>query len=206
MGEGESGRTTHVATLDPVDPFQRGENAGSPCADDVTADSVDVELGAGDDDPVELALGEDDAGEALSSGDEFLAELALGVGVAGSEALGVSLVGQATTDDLGPGVGVLRCPHRHGEAEAVEQLWAQLALFGVHRPDEQEAGIVADRDRFALDDGDARRGGVQERVDQVVGKQVHLVDVEDSPVGSRQQAGFEGVITSQGTTEVDRAE
>ena len=64
------------------------------------------------------------------------------------------------------------------------------------------------RDRFAPSTtATPDAAASKRRVDQVVGEQIHFVDVEDSPGGLRaQQAGFEGVITSQGSTEVDRAE
>ena len=48
-----------------------------------------------------------------------------------------------------------------------------------------------DGDGVALDARDARGGGVEQRVDEVVGQQVDLVDVEDALVGAREQARLE---------------
>ena len=105
-----------------------------------------------------------------------------------------------------PGIAVEREPAAHGldalvevgrrrdvdaQPEAVEQLWAQLALLGVHRADEHEAGRVAVRDAVALDDVLAGDGDVEQHVDEVVGEQVDLVDVEDAAVGGGEQAGPE---------------
>ena len=78
-----------------------------------------------------------------------------------------------------------------GEPEAVEQLRAQVALLGVHRADQQEARGVGDGDAVALDVLAAQRGGVEQHVDQVVGQQVDLVDVEHAAVGRGEQAGLE---------------
>ncbi len=104
--------------------------------------------------------------------------------------LGVGLVRQAPAHDLGPLDRVAGGRHLDGEAEAVEQLRAQLALLGVHRPDEQEARGVHDRDALALDVGPAEGGGVEQQVDQVVVQQVDLVDVEHAAVGCGQQPGL----------------
>ena len=52
---------------------------------------------------------------------------------------------------------------------------------------------MAQRDPFPLDAGAAGGGGVQEHVDEMVGEQVDLVDVEDAAVGRGQQPGREGV-------------
>jgi hypothetical protein len=72
-------------------------------------------------------------------------------------------------------------------------LGAELALLGVHRPDEEEPGSVPHRDALALDVRGAQRGGVEEQVDQVVVQQVDLVHVEDAAVGGSEQARLEGL-------------
>ena len=79
----------------------------------------------------------------------------------------------------------------HGEAEPVEQLRSQLALLGIHRSDQHEAGVVDVRHAVALDAVGAGHGRVEQRVDQVVGQQVDLVDVQDAPVGGGHQAPAE---------------
>ena len=102
--------------------------------------------------------------------------------------------------------GLGRADHLDAETEAVEQLRAQLALLDVHRADEQEARVVHGRDSVALDARDARGRRVEQRVDEVVGQQVDLVDVEDAPVGAGEQAGLEGLLAVQRAAEVERAD
>ncbi len=94
-----------------------------------------------------------------------------------------------------------------GQTEPVEQLRTQLALLGVHRPDEHEAGGVLDRDAVALDGRPAHRGGVEEQVDEVVVEEVDLVDVKDAAVGTGEQAGLVlRLALRQRPLEVQRAE
>ena len=54
--------------------------------------------------------------------------------------------------------------HVDGEAEPVQQLRAQFALFGVHGADQHEAGLVAVRNAVALDVHPAHRRGVEQHV------------------------------------------
>ena len=93
------------------------------------------------------------------------------------------------------------------QTEAIEQLRPQLALLGIHGPDEDEARGVAERNAFALDDVDAHRGCVEEDVNQVVVEQVDLVDVEDVAVRLGQHAGLKapGACAQRGF-QVDRAD
>src|SRR5690606_39388629 len=78
-----------------------------------------------------------------------------------------------------------------GQAEPVEQLGAEFALLGVHRADEHEPCGVFDREAVTFDTHAAGGRGVQQQVDEVVRQQVDLVDVEQTAVGSGQQAGLE---------------
>src|SRR5207237_2433389 len=93
------------------------------------------------------------------------------------------------------------------QTESIEQLRPQLALLGIHGPDEDEARGMAERNAFALDDVDAHRGCVEEDVDQVVVEQVDLVDVEDVAVRLGQHAGPKapGACAQRGF-QVDRAD
>ncbi len=81
--------------------------------------------------------------------------------------------------------------HVDGQTEAVEELRAELALLGVHRSDEHEPGRVGVGEPVALDPVDARDGHVEQGVDEVVGEEVDLVDVEHAAVGGGEQAGPE---------------
>ena len=75
----------------------------------------------------------------------------------GDDAARVGVEGEPAADGLGRVVLVAGAVDRRREAEAVEQLGAQLALLGVHRADEHEPGRVAVRDAVALDAVHARR-------------------------------------------------
>ena len=97
--------------------------------------------------------------------------------------------------------------HVDAETEAVEQLGSELALVGVHGPDQEEARRVGDGDLLARDHVDAHGGGVQEHVDQVVLEQVHLVHVEELAVGLGQNSRLEGPTTlAQRSLQVDRTD
>ncbi len=123
------------------------------------------------------------------------------------EGLGVGVEGEPAAYDLGAQLRVARRGDLDGEAEAVEELGAELALLGVHGADEHEAGGVGDRDAVALDGGAAHRGGVEQQVDEVVVEEVDLVDVEEAAVRAGEEAGLVlGDAVGQHLGQVQRAE
>ncbi len=93
--------------------------------------------------------------------------------------------------DQHPLVGVADAFHVHAQAEAVEQLRAQLAFLGIHGPDEDESRRVRERHALPLDRVHAHRGSVQQHVHDVVVEEVDLVDVQDVAVGLGEDARFE---------------
>ena len=97
--------------------------------------------------------------------------------------------------------------HFHRQAEAVEQLRAQFAFFGVAAADQHEARRMAHAQALALDHVLARGGHVDQQVDQMVVEQVDLVDVQKAAVRARQQPGLEGLdALRQRALEVERAD
>ena len=78
-----------------------------------------------------------------------------------------------------------------GEGKAVEQLRAQVAFFGVHGADQDEARRVGKGDALALDHVDAHGSRVEQQVHHVVVEQVDLVDVEQAAVGGSQHTRLE---------------
>ena len=122
-----------------------------------------------------------------------------------ANALGIALEGQAPPHDLGPQLGLAGPAHLDAEPEAVEQLRPQLPLLDVHRADEQEARCVHGRDGVALDARDARGRGVEQRVHEVIGQEVDLVDVEDALMGAGQEPGLECLLALERAPEVERA-
>jgi hypothetical protein len=115
----------------------------------------------------------------------------------GGEGDGVGLIGVAAADHLDAGGDVAGGADFDGEAEAVEELGAQVAFLGVAGADEDEAGGVADRKAVAFDDVLAGLGDVEEEVDDVVLQQVDLVDVEIAAVGAGEEAGLERLFAAR---------
>ncbi len=111
----------------------------------------------------------------------------------GDEGVGRAVERVAALDDGDPLLEVGRRPHLDRQAEAVEQLRPQLALLGVAAADQHDARRVADAQPLALDDILARRGDVEQQVDDVILEQVDLVDVEEAAVGARQQPRLEAL-------------
>ncbi len=68
------------------------------------------------------------------------------------------------------------------EPESIEELRTEVSLLGVHRPHQDEARRVRERDALALDRVPPHRRSVEEHVDDVVVEQIDLVDVEDAAV------------------------
>ena len=125
----------------------------------------------------------------------------------GCERVRVGVERHPAAHHLGPGGRVDGAADVDGEPEAVEQLGPEVALLGVHRPDEEEPGGVGVRHAVALDPVDAGGSGVEEGVDEVVGQQVDLVDVEDAAVGGGQQPGLEpDLAAGQRRPEVEGAD
>ena len=91
--------------------------------------------------------------------------------------------------------------------EAIEQLRAQVAFFGVHGADQHEAGRMLEADALTLDDVDAHSGAVEQQVDHMVVEQIDLVDIEHAAIGRSQHAGFEvALATLDGLFDVQRAD
>ncbi len=95
----------------------------------------------------------------------------------------------------------------HVEAETVEQLRAQFALFRVHRADQHETRRMPVGNAIALDQVDAAGGDVEQQVHQVVRQQVHFVDVEHAAVGLGQHAwGKPRATFAEGGVQVEAAD
>ena len=121
-------------------------------------------------------------------------QLGVGVGIALGESGGIGLVRHPLPDDVDAHVDVAGRMDVDGQPEPVQQLRAQLALFGVHGADEHEARVVAVRDAVTLDMHPTHRRGVEQHVDQVVVQQIDLVDIEHAAVGAGQQSRGERML------------
>ena len=100
-----------------------------------------------------------------------------------------AVVAEPGPDHLGPPGRVGAGHDGDAQPEPVQQLRPQLALLRVHGADQQEpAEACRSEIAFPLDARAAGGGGVQQHVDQVVGQQVDLVDVQHAAVGQRPAA------------------
>ena len=160
----------------------------------IGAHTVDVEGRAQRRDPVQLGVGQLHPGDPGPGRGDLSGQYAVGAGIPGGEGHRVGLVGQSLTNDIAADRHVAGGRHVDGEAEPVEQLGTQLALLGVHRADQHEPRRVGVRDPVAFDVHPTHGGRVEQDVDQMVGQQVDLVDVEHAPIRSGQQAGRERVL------------
>ena len=180
---------------------------GAPRHDEVATQPVEVVGGAQRRDADHGAVGQVDRPDAVPCVAEPPRQRLVAVGVVGREGPGVRLVGQPAAHHLHAGGRVAVGGDLDGETEPVEQLGAQVALLGVHRADEDEACGVRHGDALPLDPGAPHGGCVEQRVDEVVGQEVDLVDVEDASVGPGEEAGVEGHATGgDQPVEVERAD
>ena len=206
MAERERGGREDVAFLDLAAAGQRGGGLGALEDRDVGAVAGDAHA---HDEPCDRAVqlaSHHDAGEQLDSARQPAAQGLLLFLPGRRKRLGVGIPGLTAAQHLGPDGGVLDAVDLDVEADAVGELRAQVALLGVHRPDQHEARRMRDRDALALDRVDAHRGCIEQDVGEVVVQQVDLVDVEDSAIGCRQEPGLERHrALAQRARHVDRA-
>ena len=193
MAEGHCGDAAEVVAGDLRGGFAGGKGAGGAEEGQLTPHTVrakrDTECGAVFEDRAGgFHLGERGAG--LEDGG---AQVGFGGAVAGGEGVGVGLIGLTPKHHFDAGGDVAGGADFDGEAEAVEELGAEVAFLGVAGADEDEAGGVADREAVTLDHVFTGLGDVEEEVDDVVFEEVHFVDVEVTPVGAGQKAGLEGL-------------
>ena len=80
------------------------------------------------------------------------------------------------------------------ETEPIKQLRTEVSLFGIHRPHQDEARRVRERDALALHGIPAHRGCVEKHIDDVVVEQIDLVDVEDAAVGVGEEPRLEATL------------
>ena len=173
---------------------------------DVGPHPVDAGRRADFGDPQQCGVGELDSGQHRLGTLDPIAKPLFGIRISGAKGLRICIELQPTTYDFSALGRVPRRGNLDGEAEAVEELRAQLALFGIHRADQHELRRVGDRYAVAFHGDGAHRGRIEEQIDQVIVQQVDFVDVEDSAVRLGQQARFEvHRALAESLFEVDRS-
>jgi hypothetical protein len=111
---------------------------------------------------------------------------------------GIGFKGQATANGFRSILGIREIRYVDDQAKAIQELGPQLAFFRIHGSDQDESGRVTKRQSFSLDLMNAAGGRIQKDVHEVIGQQVHLVDVEDAAIGRRQQARLKRTLSMQG--------
>ncbi|CAH0314089.1 Cytokinin riboside 5'-monophosphate phosphoribohydrolase [Pseudomonas sp. Bi70] len=177
---------------------------GGAQPDEVSAQAIDTGLEAAPGDCLQRPVIERDGRHPRTRLLAALGQCLLLPSPGGDKCLGVGIEGQAATHDLGPLPRLWLAIQRQVEAETVEQLRAQFALFGIHGADQDEARIVSMGNAVALDMVDAAGRRIEEQVDQMIGQQVDLIDVQHPAIGLAQQAGRELRTTfAQGRVQVE---
>ncbi len=108
-----------------------------------------------------------------------------------AEAFGIAFELQIAFEDRHARHLIVNALNIDGKRKPIEQLRPQIAFFGIHRADEDEARRVAERDAFALDHVDAHRRRVEQEIDHVIVEQVDFIDVQQAAIGRRQHARLE---------------
>ena len=204
--QGHERRLAHVLHVHHSAALIGCDGAGGLVHHDVAAQTVNLVLGADVGDELQDFVWHHHVSEASLAADQPLplSLLHLDPGVHEIERAGFK--GHATPDHLPALLRLENAIDFDGEAEAVEQLRAQVSLLRVHRAHQHELGVVADGDALPLHVVAAHGGGVQQHVHQMVVEEVHLVDVQDPPVGGGDQTRFkvllarlDGLLNIQGT-------
>ncbi|MOA07304.1 hypothetical protein D3C78_1269920 [compost metagenome] len=102
--------------------------------------------------------------------------------------LGVGVEIQAPPYDLATGFRC-RLPIKGDvQPKTIQQLRTQLTLLRVHGANQYKARAVTMRNTVALDSVGATGGDIEQQVDQMIGQQVDLIDIQHPPVSLGQHA------------------
>ncbi len=112
--------------------------------DDVGAQSVHLEGGADLGDQLQCPVTQPHLRQVLLGRLDPAGQFFFRASKSGGEGVWVSVVAQPPADDLRAWRGIARRRHLDRQAESVQQLGTQLALLGVHRPDQRELRLVAE--------------------------------------------------------------
>ena len=107
--------------------------------------------------------------------------------------------------DLHPLLGAHQLVGRQRNGEAIEQVIANVAFFGVVCGDQQGPAGVAEAEAFPFHPVFAAAHGCQHQIDDAIVQQIQFIDVEHAAVGIRQQARLEhGAAAGQGRGHIHR--
>ena len=188
--QGQFGHRVHIGRGDAGAPLQRGPGAGGAQHDQVGPYAVHPGLQRPFGRALQHVVGPVHAGQPLLGRLHGCGQPRLCLRMGHLHGFGVQLKRQPGPGDglaLRHGVGV---GQRHRQAKAVQQLWAQLAFFGVHGAHQHEAGGVLARNAVALHGVEAAGGHVQQGINQAIGQQVDLVHIQHAAMGTGHEAGL----------------
>ena len=207
VGESEFGGGADVLPGDVGAPLPCRVGHRSPRGHDVGTHPVDLEAGADRGDLVQRPVTQTHATQGLLGGRDPGGQIGLRHGIRGLEGDRILIEGEPPTDHIRTLRWVTAGLHLDGQAEAVEQLRAKLALLRVHGADQDDAGRVGHRHPVALDGVAAHGSGVEEQVDEMVVQEVDLVDIEQTTVRLGEQPRLESRFTvTEGLAEVEGAD
>ena len=102
---------------------------------------------------------------------------------------------------------IVRRLHLDRQAEAIQQLRAQLAFLGIAGADQHEPRGMTDAQAFALDDVFAGCGDVEQQIDQMIFQQIGLIDVKKAAMRPGQQSRLERLLAArQRPFQIERAD
>ena len=111
---------------------------------------------------------------------------------------GIGFKGQATANGFRSILGIREIRYVDDQAKAIQELGPQLAFFRIHGSDQDKSGRVTKRQPLTLNLMNAAGRRIEKDVHEVIGQQVHLIDIEDAAVGRRQQARLKRALSVQG--------
>ena len=180
----------HIVNAHHSAPLISGNRTGGFVHYDVAAQAVHLVLGADVGNQFQDVIRHYYIRQALLAGDDAFPFRLFVVRPVVHKAEGLGFKGHSAADYGAPFRRGEHAVHFHRQAEAVQELGAQVPFLRIHSADEHKLGGVAYRDALALHIVAAHRGGVQQHIHQVVVEQVDFVNVEDAPMGGGNQPRF----------------
>ena len=128
----------HIRFLDLRRTSPSRVRRGGPCDYEVRSHPVDVERRTQCRNSTKFGVVEFHLIEYQSRRNDVCGNVRVLVGIACGKSKGVTLVVQTPPHDVHSDVHVTRGSDLYGEPETIQQLWAELPLFGIHGSDEDE--------------------------------------------------------------------
>ena len=185
--------------------LERGQRARRAHQRQLAAQAVGAERHAQLGGALQRGVGHRDRRQPLARRDDLRRSLASSFAQCSRKRRAIAFERVAAAHHLDALRQVVRRPHFDRQAEPVEQLRPQLALFGVAAADQHEPRGMPDAQTFALDDILAGGGDIEQQIDQMILQQIGFVDVQEAAMRPRQQARLERLFALAPARVRDRA-